>query len=131
MNGEKDVREVFKKAIGGSRGKNYLYGCTSQDVHTFSRYISKMHWNKNRKEVVYKFKRCGGKYQWTVNNFDKPLSRKGKYVMLGATRKKCDAHKALFKSVARANDDEKMAVWDMGYFKKKYDLRFFGGTDYC
>ena len=23
MNGEEDVREVFKKAIGGSRGKNY------------------------------------------------------------------------------------------------------------
>ena len=41
----------------------------------------------------------------------KQLSRKGKYVMLGATRKTCDSHKALFKTVARANDDVKMAVW--------------------
>ena len=114
MNGEKNVSEVFKKAIGESRGKNYLYGCTSQDVHTYFLYIF-----KNRKKVLHKFKRCGGKYQWTVNNLDKQLSRKGKYVMLGATRKKCDAHKALFKSVARANDDEKMAVWDMGYLNVK------------
>ena len=52
-----------------------------------------------------------GKYQWTVNNLAKQLSCKGKYVMLGATRKTCDAHKSLFKTVARADDDEKMAVW--------------------
>lgn len=111
MNGEEDVREIFKKAIGESRGKNYVFGCTSQDVHKFFQYVSKMHWNKNKKKVEYRFRRCGGKYQWTVNNLAKQLSRKGKYVMLGATRKTCEAHKSLFKTVARADDDEKMAVW--------------------
>lgn len=112
MNGTLDVRDVFKEAMGESRGKHFVRGTTSTDAHRFFQHISKMHYKKNKTMVKYAFKKCGGQEAWSVLNLEKQLSRKGKYVFFGATRTTGDSHKKQLKTVTKATAEDKVAIWD-------------------
>ena len=70
MNGTLDVRDVFREALGESRGKNYFRRTTSTNAHRFFQHISRMHYKKDKTKVKYAFKKCGGKELWSVLNLE-------------------------------------------------------------
>lgn len=112
MNGTKDVRDVFKEALGEGHGKNFVRGTTGEDAHKFLRYVHHEQY-KQKKDIKYAFKACGGNKKWSVKMLMKQLSRKGKYVFFGATRKTCDSHKKQLKQITtKAEDEAKIAAWD-------------------
>ena len=112
MNGTKDVRDVFKAAVG-EKGRTFLRGTSSTDAHTFFRYVSNYHYHKCEVKVRYSFKKLGYNNQWSIERLQQTLSKKGKYVFFGATRKNNDSHQKQLDSIKKLpHDDDKIDCWN-------------------
>ena len=95
MNGTMDVREVFKAAVN-EQGKNFVRETTSTDAHLFLRHVSDMHYRSTGLIVRYSSKQLGFNGTWDMTHLETNLSRKGKYVFFGASRRNNDTHKRLY-----------------------------------
>ena len=114
MNGTMDVREVFKAAVN-EQGKNFVRGTTSTDAHLFLRHVSDMHYRSTGLIVRYSFKQLGFNGTWDMTRLETNLSRKGKYVFFGASRRNNDTHKRLLTSIStKSLDTDKIDTWIKG-----------------
>jgi hypothetical protein len=114
MNGTMDVRDVFKEAVG-EQGRNFIRGTNSTDAHLFFRHVLSLHYKKNKTIITYKFKQLGFNNNWDMQLLEKNLSKKGKYVFFGATRKNNESHNVLLKSISsQCSDTDKIETWIKG-----------------
>ena len=112
MNGTKDVRDVFKAAVG-EQVRTFLRGTSSDDAHTFFKYVTNYHYHKCKTCVRYSFKRLGYNNEWSIERLEQSLSRKGKYVFFGATRKNNDSHQKQLSTIKKYKyDDEQLECWN-------------------
>ena len=112
MNGTKDVRDVFKAAVG-EQGRKFVGGTSSTDAHKFFTYVSNYHFHKCKSRVRYSFKALGFNDQWSIEKLEQTLSKKGKYVFFGATRKNNDTHQKQLCSIKKLPyDDDKVGCWN-------------------
>ena len=113
MNGTRDVRDLFKDALGEGHGRNFMRGTTANDARKFFAYVAAQHKIKDGTTVRFAFKKCGGNKKWSVALLMKQLSRSGKYVFFGATRKNNGAHNKQLKQMRSQKEDEaKIIAWD-------------------
>jgi hypothetical protein len=111
INGTRDVRNVFKEAVGCS-GRNFVRGTTSTDAHTFLRHVSNLHYKSKGKKVTYKFIKLGYNNEWSLEYLQKNLCKEGKYILFGATIKNNPSHKLDIKKIHnQISDSDKMNSW--------------------
>lgn len=111
MNGTSDVRDVFKAAVG-EQGRNFIRGTSSEDAHKFLTYVSNYHFHKCKTCVRYSFKKLGYNHEWSIERLEQSISKKGKYVFFGATRKNNDSHKKQLCAIKKCTyDDDKIDCW--------------------
>ena len=75
MNGTKDVRDVFKEALGEGHGKHFVRGTTRQDAHKFLQYVHHEQY-KRKVDVKYAFTACGGNKKWSVKMLIKQFKKR-------------------------------------------------------
>lgn len=111
MNGTRDVRDVFKDAVG-HRGKNFVRGTYANDARTFLRHVSKFHYYDSGILVRYTFKELGFNNEWSIDKLYSNMCKKGQYIFFGATRKNNVTHQKLLKNIkAQDTEGEKMKSW--------------------
>jgi hypothetical protein len=111
LSGTKDVRDVFKAAVQ-EQGRNFVRGTTSTDAHRFLTYVSNYHYHHSNIYVRYSFKHLGFNDIWDLDKLQQCLSRPGKYVFFGATRKNNPSHKKMLATITNiTNDEEKIVCW--------------------
>lgn len=101
MNGEINIRDQFKAAMGTELKRTYLKGTTFADAHKFFKYIALQHKLKDKTKIKFVFKKCGGNKKWSVDMVQKQLGRSGKYVLFGVSRSSSDAHTEQFAQLKR------------------------------
>lgn len=111
MNNTRDVRDIFKEAVG-SQGRNFVRGTTHKDAHMFLRHVTSLHYHTSGLMLRYDFKKLGFNKEWDMNYLYKNLCTKGKYVLFGATHKNNAAHHTIIKNVhSESTDEDKIDTW--------------------
>ena len=74
-----------------------------------------MHYRSTGLTVRYSFKQLGFNDTWDMTRLETNLSRKGKYVFFGASRRNNDTHKHLLTSIStKSIDTDKIDTWIKG-----------------
>lgn len=106
-----DVRDVFREAVA-SRGKNYLAGTSNKDALAFFKHVANKHWAKDQSILRYSFKVMGFNDEWSIDDLLKNLSKKGKYILFGATRKNNASHKLQLETIhTQKSETDKLFAW--------------------
>lgn len=111
MNNTRDVRDVFKEAVG-SQGRQFVRGTTHVDAHRFLRHVTSLHYHASGLKLRYDFKKMGYNKEWDMNLLFKNLCTKGKYILFGATHKNNASHNNIIKTVhSQCCDEDKIDTW--------------------
>ena len=49
----------FKESLGIGHGRNFIWGTTKTDAHSFLQHVADVHWKHDKTVVRYSFKQCG------------------------------------------------------------------------
>ena len=111
MGNTRDVRDVFKTAMGKEVDDTLDEGISARDMFTVFSYVADENYRRGIR-LAFEWKRVRPEGRFRVGRLDEFLvNREGKYVLLGRTKRKNAVHYALIKRLKKTRIEDQLSVF--------------------